>query len=144
MLWYPAISSLFQTLSTHFSAYFPPKNDIFTYFKKESSFGSAHKLVGPLKTVPGEPMVATIRWPAISSLFLTLSTPFLDIFPPKNDIFTYFKKESISGSAKKPVSPLETVSGEHMVTTIKYPAYSEPFPPTFQPIFHPKLTFSPI
>ena len=43
---YPAIYSLFQILSTPFSAYFRPKNYIFTYFKKESSSGSAQKLLG--------------------------------------------------------------------------------------------------
>ena len=71
---YPAISSLFQIFSTPFSAYFRPKNDIFTYFKKESSSGSAQKLLGPLEIVPGWPMVATTTYQAISNLFWTLST----------------------------------------------------------------------
>ena len=108
---YPAISSLFQTLSTHFSAYFPHKNYIFTYLKKESSSGSAQKLLGPLKIDPGCPMVATTTFPAISCLFRTLSTHFLAYFPPKIDIFTYFKKKSSSGSPQKLLRPLEIVPG---------------------------------
>ena len=32
---------------------FQPKNDIFTYFKKASSSGSAQKLLGPLEIDPG-------------------------------------------------------------------------------------------
>ena len=93
------------------SAYFTQQNDIFTYFKKESISGSAQKLLGPLDIDPELPMVATATYPAISSIFRTVSTPFSAYFPPKNDIFTYFKKESSSGSAQKLLGPLKMVPG---------------------------------
>ena len=103
----PAIFSLFRTLSTPFLDMFPPKNyiftylNIFTYLKKESCSGSAQKLLGPLETDPGEPMVATVRCPPIFSLFRTLSIPFLDMFPPKNDIFTPLQKLWFSPQASR-------------------------------------------
>ena len=90
---YPAISSLFWTLSTHCSAYFPPENDIFTYSKKKSSSGSPQKLLGLLEIVPGWPMVATITYLAISSLFQTHSTHFQPIFHPNMTFSTISKRK---------------------------------------------------
>ena len=55
-----------------------------------------------------------------------------------------FSPISKRNQAQKLLGQLEIVPGCPMVATITYPAYSEPFPPTFQPIFHPKMTFSPI
>ena len=135
-----------NSFNTHFSLFWP-KNDIFSYLKKKSSSGSAQKLLGPLKMVSGWPMVATTTYPAIYSLFQIFSTPFSAYFRPKNYIFTYFKKDSSSGSAQKLLGPFEMVPGWHMVATTTYPANYSLFQilsTHFSAYFDLKMTFSPI
>ena len=134
-----------QPLSTH--SLFPPKNDIFSYFKKESSSDSSQKV---LLTIENCSRVTYDGPHAVANHFEHIPPHPLSthsMFPPKSDIFSYFKQESSSDSAQKVLWPLETVLGWPMIAPMRWQAISSTFHHTHFPptaCFHPKVTFSAI